>query len=83
MNLISKKKKSQEVLVKVKDNGQGIHPDIMPKLFTKFASKGQSGTGLGCTYQKQSLKLMVVEFEQKIIVKVKVQILLKYPYPQC
>ena len=32
-------------VVKVRDEGPGIDPDIYPKLFTKFASK--SGTGLG------------------------------------
>jgi signal transduction histidine kinase len=31
----------------VKDNGLGIDPDIEPKLFTKFATKSESGTGLG------------------------------------
>jgi signal transduction histidine kinase len=34
-------------VVKVKDTGSGIDPEIMPKLFTRFASKSESGTGLG------------------------------------
>ncbi|MGN6346855.1 MAG: ATP-binding protein [Candidatus Nitrosocosmicus sp.] len=35
------------VVVTVKDNGVGIDKDIMPVLFTKFASKSFQGTGLG------------------------------------
>jgi signal transduction histidine kinase len=35
------------VIVSVKDAGQGIDVNILPKLFTKFASKSYHGTGLG------------------------------------
>jgi two-component system, OmpR family, sensor histidine kinase VicK len=35
------------VTVKVKDTGRGIHHEIIPKLFTKFATKSDKGTGLG------------------------------------
>ena len=31
----------------MKDSGDGIHPDISPKLFSKFATKSYHGTGLG------------------------------------
>lgn len=31
----------------IKDSGQGIDPSILPKLFTKFATKSEKGTGLG------------------------------------
>jgi signal transduction histidine kinase len=41
------KKYGKEVIVKVKDSGFGIDPDIMPRLFTKFATKSHTGTGLG------------------------------------
>jgi two-component system sensor histidine kinase VicK len=34
-------------LITIKDNGRGIHPEILPKLFTKFATKSEKGTGLG------------------------------------
>jgi signal transduction histidine kinase len=34
-------------VVKVNDNGLGIDSEILPKLFTKFASKSKNGTGLG------------------------------------
>jgi len=35
------------VVVMVKDNGAGIDKQILPNLFTKFASKSFQGTGLG------------------------------------
>jgi signal transduction histidine kinase len=40
------------ILISVKDTGSGIHPEIMPKLFSKFASKSFSGTGLGLYISK-------------------------------
>ena len=46
---LEKKKEDnqQEVLVSVKDSGTGIHSDILPRLFSKFATKAETGTGLG------------------------------------
>lgn len=38
--------------ISVKDTGSGIHPEIMPKLFSKFASRSFSGTGLGLYISK-------------------------------
>ena len=35
------------VIVSIKDNGVGIDPEIESKLFTKFATKSESGLGLG------------------------------------
>ncbi|MGC2383854.1 MAG: hybrid sensor histidine kinase/response regulator [Nitrososphaeraceae archaeon] len=36
-----------EVTVSIKDTGTGINPEIFPRLFTKFATKSDGGTGLG------------------------------------
>lgn len=44
---ITIEKENSMVIVKVKDNGEGIHPDILPRLFTKFATKSFYGSGLG------------------------------------
>ena len=42
-----KSNNNNEVIVSIKDNGQGIDPEILPRLFSKFATKSYSGTGLG------------------------------------
>lgn len=39
-------------LVSIRDTGTGIAPDIMPRLFTKFATKSEQGTGLGLFISK-------------------------------
>jgi two-component system sensor histidine kinase VicK len=39
--------KQQHVNIIVKDTGTGIDPQILPRLFTKFATKSNKGTGLG------------------------------------
>lgn len=41
-----------QVIFKIKDNGKGIDEDILPRLFTKFASKSERGTGLGLFISK-------------------------------
>jgi signal transduction histidine kinase len=40
------------VFVKVQDTGQGIDPEILPRLFSKFVSKSFEGTGLGLYISK-------------------------------
>ena len=39
--------KDNRVIIRVKDTGTGISSDILPKLFTKFVSRSEKGTGLG------------------------------------
>ncbi|MDP9211294.1 MAG: HAMP domain-containing histidine kinase [Thermoproteota archaeon] len=40
------------LIISVKDTGPGIDPEILSKLFTKFASKSDMGTGLGLFISK-------------------------------
>lgn len=40
------------VVVSITDSGQGIDPEILPRLFTKFVSKSFEGTGLGLFISK-------------------------------
>ena len=42
----------EEVIVSIKDTGEGISPEIQPRLFTKFATASFSGTGLGLYISK-------------------------------
>jgi signal transduction histidine kinase len=44
---ITSEKKGNHAIITVKDNGRGIDSEIMPRLFSKFASNSLSGTGLG------------------------------------
>ena len=46
----------QQVIVSVTDTGQGIDPEIMPRLFTKFATKSIVGTGLGLYISKRIIE---------------------------
>ncbi len=50
--------KDGQAIVSVKDNGQGIDADILPKLFSRFASKSQTGggTGLGLFISKSIME---------------------------
>lgn len=55
IHVISKVKKQSGqhfLIISVKDTGPGIDPEILPKLFTKFASKSDIGTGLGLFISK-------------------------------
>ena len=40
-------KQRDAAIISVRDTGTGIDPEIMPRLFTKFATKSHKGTGLG------------------------------------
>ena len=46
------KNNKKMVIVNVQDTGQGIDTSILPRLFTKFASKSFQGTGLGLFISK-------------------------------
>jgi two-component system, OmpR family, sensor histidine kinase VicK len=44
------------IVVSVKDTGKGIESHIVPKLFTKFATVSNSGTGLGLYISKSIIE---------------------------
>ena len=47
-----KNSNQEEVIVSIKDTGEGINSEILPRLFTKFATRSFSGTGLGLYISK-------------------------------
>lgn len=47
---------NNQVMVSVKDTGAGIDPEILPRLFTKFATKSDEGTGLGLYISKSIIE---------------------------
>jgi signal transduction histidine kinase len=50
---VTAEKKDSQVVISVKDSGQGIDPEILPRLFGKFVTKSStSGTGLGLFISK-------------------------------
>lgn len=51
-NNSNKNNNKKLVIVSVKDTGQGIDASMLPRLFTKFASKSYRGTGLGLFISK-------------------------------
>ena len=47
----------KKLIFRIKDSGAGIHPEILPRLFTKFASKSETGgTGLGLFISKSIIE---------------------------
>jgi signal transduction histidine kinase len=42
----------EEVVIAIKDTGTGIDSEVIPRLFTKFATKSYQGTGLGLFVSK-------------------------------
>jgi signal transduction histidine kinase len=53
---ISAENKDGQLIVSVKDTGSGIDLEIMPRLFTKFTTKSQTGTGLGLFISKSIIE---------------------------
>lgn len=50
------KKEIDVVVIAIKDSGTGIDSKVFPKLFTKFASGSQGGTGLGLFISKNIIE---------------------------
>ncbi len=49
---VKKEERENKVIVSVKDTGIGIHSEVLPRLFQKFATKSYQGTGLGLYISK-------------------------------
>jgi two-component system sensor histidine kinase VicK len=53
---ISSSVEGSEARISVKDTGRGINTEFMPRLFTKFASKSETGSGLGLYLSKKIIE---------------------------
>ena len=53
---IERDKKNSRATVSVKDSGEGIDPEVFPRLFDKFASKSFRGAGLGLFISKNIIE---------------------------
>jgi nitrogen-specific signal transduction histidine kinase len=49
---VATEKKDNEIVISIKDTGAGIDSEILPRLFTKFATTSTTGTGLGLFISK-------------------------------
>jgi signal transduction histidine kinase len=49
---VSAERKDDQIIVSIRDTGQGIASEISPRLFSKFATKSETGTGLGLFISK-------------------------------
>jgi signal transduction histidine kinase len=56
ITITTEKKQNQEIIVKIKDTGTGIDPEILPRLFSKFVTKSFEGTGLGLFVSKSIIE---------------------------
>jgi signal transduction histidine kinase len=48
--------RGSELVISIIDNGKGIDPEIMPRLFSKFATRSFDGTGLGLFIAKSIIE---------------------------
>jgi signal transduction histidine kinase len=53
---ITSKVGGSNAIVSVRDTGRGIDPELVPRLFTKFATKSETGTGLGLYLSKKIIE---------------------------
>jgi signal transduction histidine kinase len=53
---VTLEKKEGHAIVTIKDTGTGIDPAILPRLFGKFATKSDQGTGLGLYLSKSIIE---------------------------
>jgi signal transduction histidine kinase len=55
--VVESKDNDNNTVISIKDTGTGIHPEMLPKLFTKFVTKSQTGgTGLGLFISKSIIE---------------------------
>jgi signal transduction histidine kinase len=51
-----KENNTNSAIVRIKDSGKGIDAEMIPRLFTKFATRSETGTGLGLYISKSIIE---------------------------
>lgn len=57
IELIAKRTFANTVKIVITDNGSGISPDVLDKIFIPFYTTKRSGTGVGLSFARQIMKL--------------------------
>ena len=47
----------EEVLIRVRDNGPGISPEIMNEIFVPFFTTKKEGSGIGLSISRQIMRM--------------------------
>lgn len=55
--ILRAKLKDDMLVIRVSDNGPGIHEEVLPNIFIPFYSTRKNGTGIGLTLSKNIMKL--------------------------
>lgn len=53
---LERNEKDSNLLFTISDNGYGIHPDVLPFLFTKYVKKSKGGAGLSLYISKKIIE---------------------------
>lgn len=72
-NSITSMVEDRNVIISIKDTLWSIDLELMPRLFTKFASKSKQGLSLDSIFQRRLLKLIVAIYGQRTIKMEKAQ----------
>ncbi len=69
ISIICEKSKNHmdRIIASVRDTGTGIHPEILPRLFSKFATRSNKGTIWDYSFQKILWKHMVGRYGERIM----------------
>jgi signal transduction histidine kinase len=68
-----------EVWVRVRDNGPGIHPDVIDKIFNPFFTTKDKGTGLGLALSKKVVDAHGGSIEVESSVETGTEFVLTFP----
>ena len=57
ISIMAYKNESERIIIEVADNGDGIKPDILDKIFMPFFTSKKTGSGIGLSLSRQIMSL--------------------------